>query len=174
MGYDPARHHRRSIRLAGYDYRQAGAYYVTICVQHQACLFGTVDGDRLQLSPAGAMVASEWEALQARFPAVRLDAYVVMPNHLHGIITLSDAERLPGHGAPRLGDIVGAFKSTTTVRYSRSVRSGRWPPFPGRLWLRNYYEHIIRDDAELCRIRQYVADNPLQWADDVENPQRPT
>jgi putative transposase len=178
------RHNRRSIRLKGYDYTQAGAYFATICTQNRACLFGDVVDGVMRLNGAGRMVAVEWALLPKRFPNVQLDAMVVMPNHLHGIIVITDpavvgAGLVPAPTAPHrattrvsptVGDVVGAFKSRVTVEYTRGVKTSGWLPFSGRLWQRNYYEHIIRNEESLNRIRQYIANNPLRWELDIENP----
>ena len=183
---NPADRHRRSIRLPGYDYRQAGAYFVTICAQGRALLFGEIRGDEMELNDAGQMLVSQWQALPQRFPNVRLDAFVVMPNHVHGIIVLVDANTSPdGDGATTrvaptledpvgasLGEAVGAYKSLTTVEYARGVNASGWTPFDGRLWQRNYYEHIVRNEAALDDIRQYIIHNPAKWAEDEENPAR--
>jgi len=179
MGFDPARHQRRVIRLQGYDYSQAGAYFVTVCTQNRTPLFGdVVDGDLL-LNDAGRMVTAEWLALPARFPTIELDAFVVMPNHLHGIIVTTTipvgaalvAAPMPSiKTTPSLGSIVGAFKSRATVEYILGVKTHAWPAFHGRLWQRNYYEHVIRNDESLDRIRQYIYDNPARWAHDPDNP----
>jgi putative transposase len=273
--------HRRSIRLKGYDYAAAGAYFVTIAAQGRACLFGQVVDGEICLNEAGRMVEHQWLTLAGRFPTIDLDEFVVMPNHFHGIILLepaayavdgSDGNRAgtspapteptavgatlvvarnvvapdgiarpngdragtspapteptavgatlvvaqnavaPGgmarsdgkragtspaptattrdHAdatdawagtspaptantadrAPALGAVVGAFKSITTQAYMDGVRQSGWPPFIGRLWQRNYYEHIIRGEKSLDRIREYVASNPQRWAEDRENP----
>ncbi len=186
--YKPDEHRRRSIRLTGYDYGRTGAYFVTLCAQNRDCLFGEVVDDEMRLNAAGEMVLAEWNALSNRFPTVELDAFIVMPNHIHGVIVITcdgnvgaglvPAPHLPGVGAngattrvaPTLGGVVGAFKSLTTVLYTRGVRQSAWPTFSGRLWQRNYYEHIIRNEESLNRIRQYILDNPAQWAFDRENP----
>jgi len=178
------RHHRRSIRLKGYDYTQPGAYFVTICTQNHLFLFGDVVEGRMLLNDAGSMVQTVWEGLPRRFPNVQLDAYVVMPNHFHAIVIIVDVHPPVGaplvgaqkgagtRPAPALGYIVGAFKSMTTNEYIRGVRQFRWTPFPARLWQRNYYEHIIRNEGELDHIRGYIVDNPLRWHLDRENPER--
>ena len=298
MPYDPNRHHRRSIRLKGYDYSQAGAYFITICTQDRACLFGKVVNGEMQLNDAGRMVLAEWNMLPERFPHVVLDAFVVMPNHVHGIVVITNpatddtattaptivgtglvpvpnagtmgavpdagtmgavpdagtmgavpdagtmgavpdagtmgavpnagtmgavpdagmmgavpdagmmgavpddgattrvaptAATIVGTGlvpvpddgattrvaptvgdivAPTVGDIVGAFKSRVTVEYIRGVKTSGWPPFRGRLWQRNYYEHIIRNERALNAIRQYIIENPRRWQMDRENEAR--
>ena len=180
MTYEPQKRHRRSIRLKGYDYSQAGAYFVTICTQNRACLFGEVVDGKMRLNEAGRMVLVEWNALSERFPVVELDAFVVMPTHIHGIIVITNdivgaglvpaPERATTRVAPTIGDVVGAFKSRTTVLYTRGVKQSGWATFPGRLWQRNYYEHIIRNEESLNRIRQYILNNPSRWAMDRENP----
>jgi len=186
MPYDPTIHHRRSIRLRGYDYAQAGAYFVTICVQGRECLFGQIVNARMVLNDAGRMVQAQWEQLPERFNTIELDIHIVMPNHFHGIVIITNPvgaglvpapAPAPAPGAttrvaptgprrPTLGDIIGAFKSLTTNAYIRGVREYGWPPFDKRLWQRNYYEHIIRDAADLERIREYIANNPAKWPDD--------
>lgn len=185
MTYDPERHHRRSIRLKGYDYTRPGAYFVTICTQNQQCLFGEVVDGEMRLNQAGHMVQAEWNALPDRFPSVGIDAFVVMPNHVHGIIVITNdivgAGLVPALNgattingattrvAPTIGNVVGAFKSRTTVLYTYGVKQIGWTPFRGRLWQRNYYEHVIRDESSLNHIRQYILDNPLRWAMDRQN-----
>lgn len=89
MTFDPKRHHRRSIRLEDYDYSWAGAYFVTICAQNRACLFGEIRTDEMTPDPAGMLVQSEWDALPKRFPMLELDAFVLMPNHVHGIVVIA-------------------------------------------------------------------------------------
>jgi REP element-mobilizing transposase RayT len=194
MTYDPARHHRRSIRLPAYDYTQPGAYFVTICSQNRECLFGDVISGEMILNQRGEMVERTWRELAECYPGVEVDAFVVMPNHVHGIIVLVGANPLgvgpvgagpracpegpgPCPGRPQgvaptmsLPDVVHRFKSLTTTRYRTGVLQDGWQPFPGRLWQRNYYEHVIRDEEELNRIQQYIIDNPGRWEDDVENP----
>jgi putative transposase len=164
--------HRRSLRLTGYDYAQSGAYFVTICTQNRACVFGCVDDGDMRLNEAGRMVRSVWQALPDRFPGMELDAFVIMPNHVHGIVAFVGAGlALPGDkgaasSAPTLGDVVRAFKSLSAIRVNCLLRRS------GSLWQRNYYEHVIRNERELDRIREYIATNPLRWALDRENPQK--
>ena len=179
MKFDPEKHHRRSIRLKGYDYAQAGAYFVTICTQNRECLFGKVVDGGMWLNDAGQMVAIAWQQLPQRFPQVAIDAFVVMPNHLHGIIIITKLSDVGAGLVPApldeakastgLGNIVGAFKSITTHEYTIGVRQRNWLPFSGKLWQRNYYENIIRDQRALNNIRQYIAENPLKWSSNAEN-----
>jgi REP element-mobilizing transposase RayT len=180
MPYDPDRHHRRSIRLRGYDYTLAGAYFVTICAQQRVCLFGA-EADPTVLTPAGRMVGEWWTALAQRFPTVALDASVIMPNHVHGIVILREpqAPRLAPIAveeddptAPSLSRVVQWFKTMSTNAYLRGVKQEGWPPCPGRLWQRDYYERIIRNDRELDALRAYIDANPAHWADDAEHPAR--
>ncbi len=194
MPYDRDVHHRRSIRLPGYDYARAGAYFVTICAQNRECLFGEITDGEMRPNDAGRMVQAVVRELPRHFHGVATPAFVLMPNHLHMIINL-EAPVLRDQGVPELGragtrtsprsstqlpeqgrtaglpEVVSAFKSVTTTRYREGVYEQGWPAFPGKLWQRNYYERIIRDDGELHAIYQYILDNPLRWNEDQENPQ---
>lgn len=176
--YDPHKHHRRSIRLKGYDYTQAGVYFVTICVQGGLCLLGNIVDGEMICNPAGDMVHKTWHDLPDRYPHIELDAFIVMPNHVHGIIVITgdhigDSETGMGHGKPTLGRIIGAYKSISTNGYIRGVKQDDWEPFPGRFWQRNYYERIIRNERALNAIRQYIAGNPASWPDDQLHPDAP-
>ena len=279
--FDRSRHHRRTIRLRGYDYAQGGAYFVTIGTQNRAPLFGSVVDGEMILSDAGMMVASVWKSIPERFQYVALDEFVIMPDHMHGVVWIGVSEEresgggdkrgghegrpyvapdgmkmggedemgghegrpygaaeekggvgegvgaplvcapkesgggdeMGGHegrpygvpdgmkmavgekgvgaplvgapdergghegrpyGAPEerrreegprpgLGDIIGAFKSLTTLAYGKGVRELGWQPFAGRLWHRNYYERIVRNEEALRRIREYIRGNPERW-----------
>jgi putative transposase len=192
MMFHPERYHRRSIRLKGYDYRQSGAYFVTICTQDRAFLFGQVAQGEMRLNEAGKMVCDVWNDLPAFYAGVQTDAFIVMPNHIHGIIILVGAgpracpgqppvgvgpRAYPGQPqgvAPTLGlpDVVHRFKTMTTKRYADGVKRLGWEPFRGRLWQRNYCEHIIRNEESLNRVREYILTNPMRWALDRENPHR--
>lgn len=243
MKVDPQKHHRRSIRLKGFDYRRPALYFVTLVTHERAAFFGAVVDGEIHLNPTGELVQAVWEGTGARFPCVELDEYILMPNHFHAIISFQPLDDVvdsvgttpvgttpvgatlvvardtgagtrpaptpthtpdhtpadtpdhtpdhtpadtPGHTpdhtpddadpdttpgrAPSLGDVIGAFKSITTHEIILAVRRGEMPPFAGKIWQRNYYEHIIRDDDELGRIRQYIRDNPRCWDEDAENP----
>lgn len=132
-----------------------GAYFVTVCTLGKACLFGRVREGTVTLSRLGRLVQDEWRRIPMRWPHVELDDFVVMPNHLHGIVWLVRAGQ-----APPLHRVVGAFKAGT----SRLARR--------RLWQRSFHDRIIRDEDELRAKRQYIADNPVKWATDPENPKR--
>jgi REP element-mobilizing transposase RayT len=191
MKFNPDQHHRRSIRLRNYDYAQVGAYFVTLCTQGRVCLFGEVVNGQMKLNHAGNMVKEWWLELEVgireQISIHDMDEYVVMPNHFHGIVVLvgaalcgrprqphcgasEDGAGHPHRGAPTLGNIMDWFKTMTTNEYIRGVKQSGWVPFPGRLWQRNYYEHVIRNEDDLAHIRQYILDNPLKWPEDAENP----
>jgi putative transposase len=187
-GYDADRHHRRSARLPGYDYSRAGAYFVTVCTHERECMLGEVISDEVVLTPAGLAVRQVWQSLPRRFPSVVLDAFVVMPNHIHGVLTIMSPARggdrrqapvpiaaeiavqsagsaSPARSCPSLGQIMRAFKSLSAIQANAALeRSGR--PF----WQRNYHDQVIRTDAALAHIRQYIAQNPRRWAEDPDNP----
>ncbi len=121
------------------------------------------------------MVSATWKEIPGPYPGVDFDEWVVMPNHLHGIVVLDGNEEGLGRVCQTgtrfsLADVVQRFKGLTTSRYMIGVRESGWPPFAGRLWQRNYYEHVIRDEEELNRIRTYIRDNPAGWTNDPENP----
>jgi len=170
MNRDQNRRHRRCLRLKTYDYSQAGAYFVTITIQNRLCLLGEVRAGVMVLSPAGRLVSDGWEALPTQFAGVTLDAFVVMPNHLHGILILGGEKGIMLDNGPTLGDVICGFKSSVTIAYGCRVRNLGWPPYRRRLWQRNYYEHVIRSRASLERVRRYIADNPFKWTLDSENP----
>jgi len=144
---------RKSPRLREFDYATAGAYFVTVCARARACMFGEAVQDDIRLSQTGQLVATCWLDLPIHFSGLGLDEFIVMPNHLHGIVWLSRA----GH-APPLPVVIGSFKSVASRMAGRS------------LWQRSFYDRVIRGEAELRALRQYVADNPLRWAIDRENP----
>lgn len=240
MKYNPKIHNRRSIRLKGYDYSQAGLYYITICVQNRECLFGKIVRGQpqgiaptriaptgiaptMQLNDAGKMVKKEWINIPNRFPQIQLHEFIVMPNHFHAIMEIVGASLVgaqnragaqntahtqmgkniwdgenqnnqskieygrssekgrpqgcaptgsarmgfaPTGGNETVGDMVGAFKSITTNEYIDGVKNHNWPRFNGKLWQRNYWEHIIRNEESYQRISDYIINNPLNWADD--------
>ena len=197
MGYNPERYHRRSIRLKGYDYSCVGTYFVTICTWQRECLFGEVVDTRVQLNDVGRKAQQCWEEIPVRFPSVTLDDFVVMPNHIHGILLITrdaaignvENEDKDGRrgaaccaqivasasaegaasSAPTLGQIVRVYKSISAISINRLQGRSERPA-----WQRNYYEHIIRDDDSLNRIRLYIAQNPSLWSDDTENPANAT
>jgi putative transposase len=229
------KHHRRSIRLPGYDYASSGAYFVTICVRGGECLLGTVVDGEMQLNEYGQIAAESWEWLADQYSYVSLDAWVIMPNHMHGIIVIEDdaapgvvgpdgcgggSRTAPTNGLPTaptnglptaptnglptaptdglptaptdglptaptnglptaptdgmpekrkaLGRLVGAFKTASTKRINQ-LRQVPGVPF----WQRNYWEYMIRNEASLDRIREYIETNPVRWAEDQLHPDAP-
>ena len=172
----PDRRHRRSTRLSEFDYTRQGAYFVTMCTQNRMCLFGEIVNGEMRMNELGRVAHSVWKEIPAHFPQVETDAWVVMPNHVHGILLIAHNARAthasplrPSSGPPKrsLGAIVGSYKSAVSKRINQSCRT---PGVP--LWQRSYYDHVIRNDADLNRIRQYIAENPARWHEDHENPAR--
>jgi putative transposase len=159
MSSDTKLHRRRSLRLQGYDYSQAGAYFITACTQHRMTLFGEVIDGEVRLNQAGIIVEDAWDNLPSHYPDLDLDAFIVMPNHVHGIIILTDAP------ASRCGipEIMRGFR-TFSARSINKRRNTR-----GAVWQRGYYEHVVRNETALNRIRGYIVNNPARWADDPDN-----
>lgn len=173
MKFDPDMHHRNSIRLQGYIYSLPGLYFITICTENRHCVFGYIQNDYMVLNDAGNMIACQWNQLNNRFPAIALHDYIVMPNHFHGIIELVGAipcgcprktqnHRADTRSAPTIGDVVSAFKSLSTNQYIQNVKQNNWQPFAGKLWQRNYYEHIIRNEESYLKIAEYIQTNPIK------------
>jgi REP element-mobilizing transposase RayT len=160
MKYDPNKHHRRSIRLKGYDYSQPGAYFVTICINGGLPTLGKICNSQMYASKPGQMVQNAWDELPLHYPGVAVDAFVLMPDHIHGIIFLTADNTMI------LGDVVHRFKSLTTAKYRHGVMELGWTPFPKRFWQRNYHESIIRDEASLDKIRRYILNNPIAGESD--------
>lgn len=180
MTLDTKQHPRRSLRLKEYDYSQEGAYFMTICTHNHKCLFGKIADYSMVLNGFGQIVHNEWMRTAIARPNVTIDAFIVMPNHLHGIIIVNGTNIRRGdpagrpytpipHGPPSnsIGAMVGQFKSLATKRINALRKT------PGmRLWQRNYYEHVIRNEHDLNEIRQYILDNPVKWDMDENNPDR--
>lgn len=164
---NPDPHHRRSIRLQGYNYSLPGAYFVTMCVQNRVCLFGEIENGKMVLNEAGRIVYDEWVKSAELRNEIKLDEFVVMPNHLHGIIMITepackgDRRVAPTTNGPKpnsIGAMIAGFKSAAAKRINCLRRT---PGVP--VWQRNYYEHIIRNEDELNRVREYIINNPLNW-----------
>ncbi|HMC97609.1 MAG TPA: transposase [Flavobacteriales bacterium] len=172
------RYHRRSIRLRGYDYAQAGAYFITLCTHDRSHLFGRIANAVMELNACGEAAQHCWDAIPGHFPLVELDAFQVMPNHVHGIVVITGGNTSRGatHASPlqgagpngpmagSLGAIVGSYRSAVSRMINRSRGTPGEP-----VWQRNYFERIIRDSAEHGRIAQYIADNPSNWTTDEMN-----
>jgi len=199
MPFDGEKHHRRSIRLKGFDYTQGNVFFVTICSYQKECIFGSILNGRMVLNENGKCVEKAWLETLARRPAIELDEFVIMPNHFHGIIRILDQRRGTACRAPNacqasgfeipsrtmgtaryaptepkceqfgrpvsgsLPTIIRSFKSSAG-KYVNKVRDSLGTP----VWQRNYYEHIIRNDDELQKIREYIRWNPENWQSDEE------
>ena len=209
MTYNPDIHNRHSIRLRGYDYASGGAYFVTLCTFQRECRFGEVVDGGLRLNEVGIAADACWRTITRHFPHVRLDEFVVMPNHLHAVLHIAESEGalvgakqgasaspdfgvdgskgdgnnkgeagesfasplqslkpIPrGTKAGSLGALIQNYKSVST-RNINKIRNNHGVP----VWQRNYYEHVIRDEDDLRNIRRYIAENPLKWDLDENNP----
>ena len=195
MNLIPNKHHRHSIRLQGYDYSQSGLYFITICCLDRICRFGKIEKSEMILNEYGQIAFEEWMKLTERFSNFELDVFQIMPNHIHGIIvlnvgaTLAVAQnaqnaqnavaqnapngddiggvvktRAGASPAPTISDIVGAYKSLVANGCLKIHKSKN--ETMGKLWQRNYYEHIIRNDQSYQRISEYIINNPLKWKED--------
>jgi len=151
---------RKSLRLPDYDYSQPGSYFVTILVHSRECILCQILDHQIALYDAGRIVEKTWKELPNHYPGIRLEAFVVMPNHFHGVITLEDTIK-------PLSEIVRGFKSFSSRRIN-IIRDSQGQP----VWHRSYYEHIIRSEEELLRVRDYINSNPLRWDLDEENLQK--
>jgi len=184
LKFNPEIHHRRSIRLKDYDYSQPGAYFITICIHGRECILGDIIDGNSRLNQFGNIVKEEWLRTEQIRPEIRTDEFVVMPNHIHSIIMVRNdipnktvgayrctPQNWAHGGAPlrrepkTLGSIIAGFKSIVTHRIN-SLRKTHLTP----IWQRNYYEHVIRNEDDLDRIRQYIIDNPSKWDEDESNP----
>ena len=163
MTYNPEQHHRRSIRLKNYDYRLEGAYFVTICTKDKECILGTIHDGTMYPNEIGKTIQSVWDDLPSRFPNILLDYFVIMPNHVHGIIVIQKYQEGAINRTPTLGNIIRVFKAVST----QFIRKNQSPRFALQT---NYYDHIIRNEKSLNEIKQYIFDNPLNWEKDEENP----
>ena len=173
--FDPQKHHRRSIRLRGYDYASEGAYFVTIVTQERANLFGEIVDSKMRPNRYGEIVEKWWNEIPIHFLNVDIGAFVVMPNHVHGIIFILDIltgevittdDKPKSLRKPTLGQIIAYFKYQSTKEMNSLDNTGTVT----KLWQRNYYEHIIRNHNELQQKTKYILGNPSHWKDDQENP----
>ncbi|MGM3306767.1 transposase [Anabaena sp. WFMT] len=179
MKYNPKIHHRQSTRLRGYDYSQPGAYFITICTQHRECNLGEIINDEMKFTVRGFIVHKFWLKIPHHFPNVELDQFVVMPNHVHGIIVINDelldvndyikegGETPPLRKKTTLGQIIAYYKYQTTKIINKIDDT-----LGLRIWQRNYYDRIIDHQKILDIARQYIVKNPLRWDKDPNNPCR--
>ena len=174
--YNPNIHHRRSIRLPEYDYSQEGMYFITLCTHERVPRFGTITDGEMELNDIGRMVGEWYHLLEEKYPHIVCREYVIMPNHFHCIIQIKQ-EDAPCRGIPcgcpntehipqrpTLGQIIGGFKSITSNECLRIYKERE--ETLGKLWQRNYYEHIIRDQRSYEEIVAYIIENPIHWRDD--------
>ncbi len=190
MIYNPQIHHRRSIRLKGYDYSQSGMYYITLVVQDRLHVFGEIIYGKMELNDAGEMIHEKWQWIENQYPYIKLDETVIMPNHLHGIIIIrrvdsgidpkTDKSKIAIMGRTRttptkpkpLGRLIGAFKTVSTKEFNIRFRDQyQWKS--DKLWQRNYYEHIVRNEKDYERIAEYIRMNPQNWERDKNNLVKP-
>jgi putative transposase len=204
--YNPRIHHRRSVRLKGYDYSQAGLYFITICCKDKECLFGKIVNDEIVLNEYGHIAYNEWIKLPERFLNCELDVFQIMPNHIHGIIVLTHVENAAvginnidtaiGAGlvpalrnesnetshqnntgssqvgtipTTSIGNIVGTYKSLTANKYLDAAIANRPKTdntYISKIWQRNYFEHIIRNEQSYHNISKYIINNPVKWKED--------
>ena len=148
---------RKRLRLRNFDYGDPGPYFVTVTLQNRQPIFGTIRDATLLQTAIGCLVESTWLTMSDRFDGVELDDFIVMPDHIHGILIL------PTNGKTKLGTVLQAFKSITTVEYGRGVESFNWPRYERRLWQRDYWEHVIRIERDLNEKRSYIQGNPARW-----------
>jgi putative transposase len=170
--YDPDRHHRRSVRLKGWNYGGSGVYFVTVCTYRRRCLFGDVVNGEMQLDPVGRLVDGIWRSNLTKRAGVDLDIMQMMPNHVHAIIVLAGADKtdmaLSGQDGTIQPNSLGAVVANVKTVCTRRVNKMRNTP-GAPLWQRNYWEHIVRDETELARIRTYIVSNPAVWIEDRLN-----
>jgi len=168
---------RRSIRLPEYDYRQPGAYFVTICTRNRECLLGEIVEGKIVPNESGLIAQLVWNGLPLRFPHTTIDCFVVMPNHIHGIIVINVGAI---HESPLLDEppksrrrkmllskMIGFLKMNTAKRINSFRRTPGTP-----VWQRNYYEHVIRNEIDLEEIRQYIENNPFKWLENENHPDK--
>jgi putative transposase len=201
MKYNPAIHHRRSIRLKGYDYSKQGMYFITICCHQRKCWFGKIENETMMLNEYGLIADNEWVDLLQRFPNIDLGEFVIMPNHMHGIIIIKSSDNSSsgsgaiasssgsgaiasssgsgaiasssGSGASpdptSVGDMIGAYKSLVANKCLDIFEIKNTNQTMGKLWQRNFYEHIIRDEQSFTRISNYIKNNPKNRKNDKFN-----
>ena len=183
--YNPNKHHRRSIRLKGYDYSREGLYFITLCCQDRQHLFGTIKNGEMILNKAGEIVKEEWKKTPSIRQNTALHEYAIMPNHFHAIIEIVFSKNRKGDSgkfqspSQTIGAIIRGFKGASTKRIKEyyfsednSARTGELQFAPtkfaptDKIWQSNYYEHIIRNEKSYHRISKYIKNNPVNWEKD--------
>tara|TARA_Y100001949_G_scaffold173910_1_gene180357 strand:- start:123 stop:629 length:507 start_codon:yes stop_codon:yes gene_type:complete len=155
---------RQSLRLNHYDYATPGGYFLTICTLHRRCILTEPYEQSFRPNEFGDMIETVWFEQSSFYPGVTPGDFVVMPNHVHGILWLDEKNVL------NLGSLVGRYKSVTTRRFKDMARYEPLESGVQKLWQRNYWEHVIRNESDLHRIREYIRDNPRKWNEDRLNP----
>jgi putative transposase len=161
MKYDPQIHHRRSIRLKGYDYAQAGAYFITPCVQDKKHIFGEIKENEMICNAFGQIAYEQWELIPERFEGTELGAFIIMPNHTHHILIIKSDDNVK-----KIGEIVGAYKSLVVHHCLKYIKENDLDIQLGKIWQRDYWEHIIRDERSYDNITNYIVNNPMNWNND--------
>ena len=152
------KHDRKSIRLKGYDYSQGGFYFITINTYHNQYLFGKIKNGIMILNASGEMINTMFLEIENEFEGVLITESIVMPNHVHFIVKIESSDNKVS-----LGDVIQVFKRYSTIRYIKNVKENNWDKFVDKVWHRNYYEHIIRNDKDYKRIAKYIRENPKNW-----------
>ncbi|MBQ8605329.1 MAG: transposase [Clostridia bacterium] len=157
---------RKNVRLQDYDYSSGGAYFITLCTQNKKCLFeieNNIVGNDLRVVPyLQNRIIHKWiKQTENKFDNIKIDKYVIMPNHLHLIVVITER-----HAGRSLPSIMQFFKTMTTNEYISNVKNGNLPPFDKKLWQKTYYDHIIRDQNDYLQIWQYIDTNPAKWQED--------
>jgi putative transposase len=160
------RRERKRLRFRDYDYSQCGAYFITLCIQDRLCLLGDVVDGVMHLSQAGIEADRWWHEVSTKFPSAEIERYAFMPNHLHAVVVLE----VGSSQRPSLSQVIQWFKTMSTSAYFRGVKKHGWPGVRGTLWQRSFYERVIRNQADLEQVAEYISNNPAKWTEDVENP----
>ena len=174
MNFNPAeKQPRKQLRMFGFDYKTPGYYFVTLCTNDRACLFGEVLNGEICLNAAGKMIENVWRGISERYTGWSVDTLIVMPNHVHAIILFCDklSDKLTQRPATlSLPELMRNVQSYTMTCYRHGVYTKNWLEFHRYLWQRSYYEHVIRNENSLENIRNYIVNNPAQWELDEDNP----
>ncbi len=191
MFYNPQIHHRRSIRLKGYDYSQAGLYFITVCINDRKCLFGEIENEKMILNDAGKIADDCWSEIPNHFPNTVLHEHIVMPNHVHGIVEITDRDVVGVENNPIVVVGIQNFESLQQTTQNPKPRQHQYQKIIPRsvgsiirgykigvtkwfrnnsniktVWQRNFHEHIIRSADEYNRISDYIINNPKNWNND--------
>ena len=171
MYYDPDIHHRRSIRLKNHKYTEENAYFLTICTKHKQCLFGDIKESKVRLNRLGVIAFHCWQKIPEHFSHIELDIFVIMPNHLHGILWITKSIDHESHlrqfGKMTIGSISSIIRSYKAI-VTKKINQICQQKGTSLIWQRNFHEQIIRDGKALDNIRQYILDNPLNWHEDPD------